>query len=240
MYYMACFFSVDLEAAKVGLHGMTKESLPIVSRVLRKDGYLLLPIACLIYCLGIANFSAQRSAVMTIVCVLALSMFRADTRVTPKKFFQAMTQGAMSAMEIGVVCGCAGMLIGVILRSGLGSRLTGLLVELSGGCLPVLMVLTMICSFILGMGMPTSACYIIVATMIAPAMIKMGWAPLAAHMFVFYYGCLSAITPPVAVAAYAGAAIAKCSPIKAGWQAVRFGLCGFIIRLCSFMETNCF
>lgn len=108
-------------------------------------------------------------------------------------------------------------------------RLTGLLIDVSGGILIVLMILTMLTSFILGMGLPTSACYIIVAILIAPAMVKMGVQPMAAHLFAFYYGCLCNITPPVALAAYAGASLAGSSPMETGWKAVRFGLCGFIV-----------
>jgi TRAP-type uncharacterized transport system fused permease subunit len=108
-------------------------------------------------------------------------------------------------------------------------QLTSLLIDISGGILIVLMILTMLTSIILGMGLPTSACYIIVAILIAPAMVKMGVPPMAAHLFAFYYGCLSTITPPVALAAYAGAGLAGASPMETGWRAVRFGLCGFIV-----------
>jgi TRAP transporter 4TM/12TM fusion protein len=229
LYYIALFFMVDFEAAKTNLKGLAKGENGGIKKLLISSWYSLLPIACLVYFLGVVTISAQKSAFFTIVAVIILSMLRKQTRITPKKFLKALISGAIGGMEVGVVCGCAGIIVSVILRSGLGMRLTGLLIDVSGGILIVLMILTMLTSFILGMGLPTSACYIIVAILIAPAMVKMGVEPMAAHLFAFYYGCLCNITPPVALASYAGASLAGASPMETGWKAVRFGLCGFIV-----------
>jgi TRAP transporter 4TM/12TM fusion protein len=229
LYYIALYFMVDFEAAKTKIKGMAIGAGDSVRKLLMGSWYSLLPILCLVYFLGIAGLSAQKSAFYTIVTIVILSLLRKRTRITPKKFIKALISGATGGMEVGVVCGCAGIIVSIILRSGLGMRLTGLLIDVSGGILIVLMILTMLTSFILGMGLPTSACYIIVAILIAPAMVKMGVQPMAAHLFAFYYGCLCNITPPVALAAYAGASLAGSSPMETGWKAVRFGLCGFIV-----------
>ncbi|MDR1315520.1 MAG: TRAP transporter permease [Spirochaetales bacterium] len=229
LFYLALYFMVDFEAAKTRLKGIAAAAAPNAKKVLLSSGYVLLPILCLVYFLGIARISAQKAAFYTIILIIFLSFLKRDTRMTPVKFLKALVSGAIGGMEVGIVCGCAGIIISIILRSGLGMQLTSLLIEISGGILIVLMILTMLTSIVLGMGLPTSACYIIVAILIAPAMVKMGVPPMAAHLFAFYYGCLSTITPPVALAAYAGAGLAGASPMETGWRAVRFGLCGFIV-----------
>jgi TRAP transporter 4TM/12TM fusion protein len=229
LFYLALFFMVDFEAAKTKLKGLDSAALPKAGNMLFSSGYLLSPIFCLVYFLGVARISAQKAAFYTIVAIIVLSFLRKDTRITLVKFFKALVAGAIGGMEVGIVCGCAGIIISIILRSGLGMQLTSLLIEISGGVLIILMILTMITSIVLGMGLPTSSCYIIVAILIAPAMVKMGVEPMAAHLFAFYYGCLSTITPPVALASYAGAGLAGASPMETGWKAMRFGLCGFIV-----------
>jgi TRAP transporter 4TM/12TM fusion protein len=229
LYYIALFFMVDFEAAKARIKGMVTRDYPPLKKMLMNSWYTLVPIASLIYFLGVARISAQKSAFYTIVAIVVLSFFRKETRINPIKFLKALVAGALGGMEVGIVCGCAGIVISIILRSGLGMRLTSLLISVSGGVLIVLMILTMITSIILGMGLPTSACYIIVAILIAPAMVEMGVIPMAAHLFAFYYACLCNITPPVALAAYAGASLAGSDPMITGWKAVRFGLCGFIV-----------
>jgi TRAP transporter 4TM/12TM fusion protein len=229
LYYIALFFMVDFQAAKSKLVGIPRNQLPDIKKLFITKGYLLLPIVSLVYFLGVVRISAQKSVFYTILVIIIISMFRKETRITPRKFVKALIDGALGGLEVGVVCGCAGIVIGIILRSGLGMSLTNILIQIAGGRLVLLMILTMITSIILGMGLPTSACYIIVAVLIAPAMIKLGVAPMAAHMFAFYYGCLSAITPPVALASYAGASLAGANQMTTGWKAVRFGLCGFIV-----------
>lgn len=228
LYYIAQYYMVHLAAVRGNLQPMKRENLPPIKEVL-KDSYLFLPIVSLVYFLGIARFSAQKSAFYTLIVVLVLSMFKKKTRITPRKFLSGLVQGAMGGLEVGIVCGCAGLVIGVVLRSGLGTALTGGLITLANGRLIILMILTMIASIIMGMGLPTSACYVIAATLIAPAMVQMGVIPMAAHLFCFYFGCLSAITPPVALASYAAAGVAGSPPMKTGWEAVRYGLCGFIV-----------
>ncbi|OPY86616.1 MAG: Sialic acid TRAP transporter permease protein SiaT [Smithella sp. PtaU1.Bin162] len=229
LYYLSLFFMVDLEAAKTGLKGMSGEEIPNLKRTLLHSGHLLIPIIILIIFLGVIQYSPQKAAFLSIVALILVSFLRSHTRLNAERVFTALAQGAIGCLDVAVVCACAGIAIGIIMRTGLGFILTNVLIELSHGNLPVLMILTMVTSTILGMGLPTSACYIIVAVLIAPAMIKMGVVPMAAHMFSFYYATLSAITPPVALAAYAAAGIAKSPPMITGFQASRFGLTGFIV-----------
>ncbi len=229
LYYAALFFMVDLEAAKSGLKGLPRMELPDWKQTLLKSGYLLIPVFVLIFLLGIIKYSPQKAAVFTIALLLVVAAVRRHTRINAERFVKALITGAVGGLEVAVVCACAGIVIGILMRTGLGLALTGVLIEVSQGVLPVLMILTMITSTILGMGLPTSACYIIVAVLIAPAMVKMGVLPIAAHLFAFYYATLSAITPPVALAAYAGASIAKAPPMKTGLVAFGLGLTGFII-----------
>jgi TRAP transporter 4TM/12TM fusion protein len=229
LYYLSLFFMVDMEAAKRGLKGMDRTEIPSLKKTMLSSGHLLLPILALIAFLGIISYSPQRAAFLSIVALVLVSFLRTHTRLNAERAFTALAQGAIGTLEVAVVCACAGIAIGIIMRTGLGFILTNVLIELSQGILPVLMILTMIASAIMGMGLPTSACYIIVAVLIAPAMIKLGVLPMAAHMFAFYYATLSAITPPVALAAYAAAGIAKSPPMMTGIQASRFGITGFIV-----------
>ncbi|MGI6453298.1 MAG: TRAP transporter permease [Syntrophomonadaceae bacterium] len=229
LYYVALFFMVDLEAAKGGLMGRPKAELPSFKATMLEGGHLLIPVFALIYMLGVLSLSPQKSAFITIVLVILIGFIRSHTRINLRKFIGALISGAVSGLEVAIVCACAGIAIGILMRTGLGMALTGILIEVSHGILPILMLLTMVTSIIMGMGLPTSACYIIVAVLIAPAMVKMGVAPMAAHLFAFYYACLSTITPPVALAAFAGAGIAGSEPMRTGVLATKLGACGFII-----------
>lgn len=229
LYYAALFFMVDLEAAKNGLTGLPRRELPDWKQTVLKSGYLLIPVLVLIFLLGFIKYSPQKAAIFTIVLLLIIASIRKHTRINAEKLFKALISGATGGLEVAAVCACAGIVIGILMRTGLGLALTGVLIEVSNGILPVLMILTMITSTVLGMGLPTSACYIIVAVLIAPAMVKMGVMPIAAHLFAFYYATLSAITPPVALAAYAGASIAKAPPMRTGLVAFKLGLTGFVV-----------
>ena len=229
LYYLSLFFMVDLEAAKIGLRGMPEEEIPSLKKTMLQSGHLLIPILALIAFLGFIQYSPQKAAFLSIIALVLVSFLRSHTRLNAERTFTALAQGAIGTLEVAIVCACAGIAIGIIMRTGLGFILTNVLIELSHGILPVLMVLTMLASTIMGMGLPTSACYIIVAVLIAPAMIKLGVLPMAAHLFAFYYATLSAITPPVALAAYAAAGIANSAPMMTGVQACRLGLTGFIV-----------
>ncbi|MDH4265181.1 MAG: TRAP transporter permease [Deltaproteobacteria bacterium] len=245
LYYFCAFIMVDLEAAKTGLKGVPKEGLPKVGRILRERGLLLLPIPVLIYILAVVQATPMKAAFWAIITTFGLlaaqtvlnlvrvlggkgSLWQAGVSLL-RQTTTAMHEGAVGTLIVASACATAGIVIGVTNLTGLGLKLSGILVDLSHGYLLALLVLTMIASIILGMGLPTTACYILLAVLAAPALIKMGVMPIAAHLFVFYFGIISAITPPVAGAAYAAAPIAGVGPMKIGFTACRLGIAAFIL-----------
>ena len=228
LYYVAVWVNVDLEAKKLGLVGIPKDQLPDAKAEIMKSGHLLLPIVLLIYLL-LADYTPSYAAFYSIVALVIVSFFKKHTRMNIKSLVFALTSGARQAVGVAIACAVVGIIVGVVSITGLGLQLANMILVLAGGMLIPTLILTMVACMIMGMGMPTSAAYIVAGTVAAPAMVKLGVDPLVAHMFVFYYAVLSAITPPVALAAYAGAGIANASPSKVGWTAVRLGLAGFIV-----------
>lgn len=232
VYFAAVYFAVDLEAAKQGLKGLPKEELPRVAEVLKKGWYLLIPVAVLLYLLAVMQSSEMRAVFWSILSLIAIDVaHELITRRTFdfRRFLQALENGAKNSLGVISACAAAGIVIGMVSLTGLGMKLSSLLIALSGGSLPVLLVLTMVASIILGMGLPTTACYVVLATLAAPALIELGVSPLAAHLFVFFFGMIAPITPPVALAAYVGAGIAQGDPVKTGFIAFRLGLASFLI-----------
>ncbi|NLY50501.1 MAG: TRAP transporter permease [Firmicutes bacterium] len=228
LYYLAVFIMVHLEARRLGLQGLSKENLPKLWEILKERGHMLLPIVLLMYLL-IAGYTPIFAANYSIFGLIAVSFLRKETRMTWKSFVKALEGAAKSSLSVTIACGVVGFVVGVISLTGLGLMAANYIIELAGGILFFTLLFTMVASIILGMGLPTSACYIVTATVAVPALIKMGVDPVAAHMFAFYFGCLSAITPPVALAAYAGAGIAGANPATVGWTATRLGIAGFLI-----------
>jgi TRAP transporter 4TM/12TM fusion protein len=229
LYYFSLFVFIDLEAAKMGLKGIPKEEKAKVREVLRTSGHLLAPPIVLVYLLAFVQWSATKAGFYAILATVVFAMMKKSTRLNGPKFIAALRKGATGALQVAAVCACAGIVISIVSITGLGLTFSSILIELAGGNLFLLLVLTMIASLILGMGLPATPCYIILAVLSAPAIMQMGVSVLAAHLFVFYFGCISAITPPVAVAAYAGAAIAQADPMRTGYTAWRLGLAAFIV-----------
>lgn len=228
LYYVSLFFMVDFEAGKMGLRGLTRGDIPDLGDV--KQGiHLLLPIGLLVYFLAVLDWSPLKSAGWAVVSTMIVSWLRRSSRMGLGKIAQALRAGGKGTLEVSLACAIAGIIVGVFSLTGVGVKLSTMLIELSGGNLLALLSLTMIASLILGMGLPTVACYIILAVLVAPALVKMGVAPMAAHLFIFYFGMLSNITPPVALAAYAAAGIAETDPFRTGYAATRLGLAGFIL-----------
>ena len=186
-----------------------------------------LPIILLVVLLN--YWSASKVGFWVIVSAIALSFTNKDTHMTPKKFYGALVDSGKGMLEVGVSCAISGIVVGVFGLTGLGLKFSNVLVTLAGGNLFALLIMTAIASIILGMGMSTLPVYLILATLVAPALTKMGIPPIAAHLFIFYYGIIAAITPPVAIAAYAGASIAKEDPIKVGLTACRLGVGAYIL-----------
>jgi TRAP transporter 4TM/12TM fusion protein len=228
LYYLAVFVMVHLEARRLGLQGLPRDRLPNVWKILRERGHLLVPIILLMYML-IRGYTPIYAANYSIFALIAVSFLRRETRITWKGFLKALEGAARGSLSVTIACGVVGFVVGVISLTGLGLMAANYIITLAGGVLFFTLVLTMVASIILGMGLPTSACYIVTATVAVPALVKMGVAPIAAHLFALYFGCLSAITPPVALAAYAGAGIAGANPSKVGWTATRLGIAGFLI-----------
>lgn len=229
LYYFSLFVFIDLEAARTGLKGIPPEEKPLVKQVMREGGHLLIPPALLVYLLAVVQWSPMKAGFYTILATVVMAMMRKNTRLDGRKLVSALRKGATGALQVAAVCACAGIVISIVSITGLGLTFSSVLIQLAHGNLFLLLVLTMIASLILGMGLPATPCYIILAVLAAPAIVEMKISPMAAHLFVFYFGCISAITPPVAVAAYAGAAIAGSDAMRTGYTAWRLGLAAFIV-----------
>ena len=228
LYFTGIFIAVHLEAKKLGLKGLSRDEMPAWKDLGRKS-YLLLPLILLVWLVSSGAKTMQFSAAVSILAAVVVGFLNKDERLTPKKIFEALEAGARGAITVGVACAVAGMIAGCITVTGLASILINGIVGLAGNATIIGLVLTMVCCIILGMGVPTTANYCIMASTCAPILIKMGIPVVAAHFFVFYFGIVADITPPVALAAYAGSAIAKGNPMKTGVTATRLAIAAFII-----------
>lgn len=228
LYYVSAWIMIDLRARKENIKGLPKEELPILKRVLWERGHLLLPLFGIIFML-VSGYNAMRAAVVGIVLAILSSFIKRDTWIKPMALLKAMESGALSALSVAAACAVIGILIGMVSLTGAILAMGAAILKLSGGLLITTLILTMLTATVLGMGLPTTACYVLTSTIAAPAIIQLGIPPLAAHLFVFYYGILSAITPPVATAAYTAAGLSGADPNQTGWAAVRLATTGFII-----------
>ena len=250
LYFMGIFLMVHFEAKKLGLRGISRSELPKFGRLFLRKGYLLLPLVVLIGLISFQVFTIKLCCVYAIITTILISILDKilgiarkeielpknasvwtylNTTIAPRSILQTLEAGARNAIGVGVACAVAGIIAGVITMTGLGQVLITGIVSLAGSYTIIALFLTMIACIILGMGVPTTANYIIMATTCAPILIKMGIPDIAAHMFVFYFGIVADITPPVALAAYAGAAIAKSNPMKTGFTATRLAIAAFIV-----------
>jgi TRAP transporter 4TM/12TM fusion protein len=228
-YYIFLYFSVDAEAVKYGLKGLPRGQLPVFTSVLARGWYLLIPVVGLLVALSIFSWRVEMCALLGMGLSVLVSFVRKETMLGPRRLLRAIEDGARSTISIGVLSGGLGMIIGICGLTGLGVNLSGGLIDLSGGNLPLLLFFTAVAAVILGMGMPTASVYLFCALTLAPALIKLGVEMMAAHMFIFYWGLVGLLTPPVALAAYAAAPIANASPFMTGWQAVRISLPLYIV-----------
>ncbi len=228
LYFAGIFISVHLEAKKLNLNGMPKEQLPKVRNLVKKI-YLLLPLVMLVIWVSGNFMTMQKAASLAIVLTVVVSLFNKDNRITPHKILEALEAGGKSAITVGAACGVAGIISGTITMTGLANDIINAIVSVAGDRLIVALVLTMLCCIVLGMGVPTTANYCIMAATTAPILIRMGVPIMAAHFFVFYFGIVADITPPVALAAYAGSAIAKSNPMKTAFNASKLAVAAFIV-----------
>jgi len=221
---------MHFKAKRVGLLGVPKSELPRLGAVLRERGHLFVPI--LIVFVGlIAGYSAPLCALVGTLACIPMALVRKTTRreITWKSVPEALEDGARNTLLVAMACACAGIVIGCVTITGLGISFTQFVVGLAREMLPLALVLTAIAGIVLGMGMPTTPAYIVMVSLLVPALVKLGAVTPAAHMFAFYFAILSAITPPVALAVFAAASLAKTDLWKAGWEAVRIGAAGFIV-----------
>ena len=229
LYYIFVFVMVDVETIKSDLKGVDKKDIPVLWPILKRSAKLIIPVIVLIAGLLIFKFSPVRSAIYAMVAVIVLSSLDKLDRFNFSKLIDAFIQAAQGSAQIVSACAASGIVIGMLSLTGLGLKFSNLIFALGGTNLILCLIFSMIISIILGMGLPTTAAYIITATTVGPALINLGLPPLSAHLFLFYFAAISCITPPVAVASYAGAALAEASPGKVGWEAVRLGFVAFII-----------
>ena len=233
LYFAGIFIAVHLEAKKLGLKGISKDQLPVFRQLIKKV-YLLLPLVVLVALVTTNTRTMQFSASIAILVTIAVNLFDKDNRISLNKLLEALEAGGKGTITVAVACAMAGVIAGCITATGLASKLIGMVIALSNS-VPfisptlVALFLTMICCIILGMGVPTTANYCIMASTCAPILITIGVPKMAAHFFVFYFGIVADITPPVALAAYAGSAIAKANPMKTGINASKLAIGAFVV-----------
>jgi len=228
LYFTGVFITVHLEAKKLGLRGLSKEELPQLKPLLKKV-YLLLPLILLVYLVSTSTRSIAYAAAIAIVVAVLVSLINKDNRLTPKRFLEALAAGGQGMITVAAACGIAGIIAGTITMTGLANVLINGIVALANGKVFIALFLTMLCCIVLGMGVPTTANYCIMAATCAPILVRMGVPMVAAHFFVFYFGIVADLTPPVALAAYAGAAIAGANPMKTALQATKLAIGAFIV-----------
>jgi TRAP transporter 4TM/12TM fusion protein len=229
LYYVALYTQVDLEAAKNHLSGLTRQELPSLVGTIRRGWLLIIPIGVLIYCLFILFLTPALSGLYATAAVFLVSWFRKETRVGLRKLLNILEDTGRGMLEIAVICMVAGFVIGAITLTGLGISLSSSLVSLSGGNVLLLLVFAAMACIVLGMGMPITAIYIVVAILIAPALIQLGIEPLAAHLFILYFGAMSFVTPPICIAAYVAASIAHSEPLRTGFTATRLAIAAYLV-----------
>ena len=228
LYYLALFMAIHFEATKTGLVGIPKADRPKLGAVLLSKGQLLLPLAVIVYFM-LAGYTPMYACIYATISVLLVALIRADTRMGLRKILKALESGARNMLPVAAACACAGIVVGIINLTGLGLKFTGLILYIAGNSLAPALILTMCAGIILGMGLPTTAAYIVQAALLIPALIKLGVPIIGAHLFVFYFAIISAITPPVAMAVYAAAGISGSDIWRTGLAALKIGAAGFIV-----------
>ncbi len=228
LYYFAVIVQVHFEASRLGLKGLPREQLPKLGPLMKTRGHLLLPLFGIIYFL-VAGYTPLKAAFNGILITVAVSYFNKQTALTPKKMLIALESGARGALGVACACATVGIIVGTATLTGLGLRIASAIVTIAHGMLLPTLLLTMVTCILLGAGLPTTANFIVTSTMAAPALFELGVPPMAAYMFVLYFGIAADLSPPVALAAYAGAGIAGDDPIKTGMTAVKLALAGFIV-----------
>ena len=239
LYYVSLFFAVHFDAKRYGLAGVPKSELPRFFRVMAVRGHLFVPIFVVLFGL-ILGYSAPLCALAGALTCIPMALLRASTRggIGWRNVFDALVDGARNTLSVAMACACAGIVIGCVTITGLGITFTEFVIVLAQSSLIAALVLTAIAGIVLGMGMPTTPSYIVMVSLLVPAIIKLGAIPPAAHMFAFYFAILSAITPPVALAVFAAAGLAKSDLWATGWQAVRIAAATYIVPFMFIYEPS--
>lgn len=228
LYYLGVYVQIHSFSLRNGLRGLPKEEVPSLKRILLERGYMLIPMIALVYVVAVLMWSPVTAAFIAMFISIVLSFIRRETWMTPKKLINALAKGAEDAISILVVGASAGIIVGAIAFSGTALRLSSIVLEASMGILALALIYVAALTILMGMGLPTTAAYVMTAALAVPALSRLGVDTYIAHFFIFYYATISAITPPVALAAYAAASIAKDDPMKIGFQATKLGIAAIL------------
>ncbi|MSP39600.1 MAG: TRAP transporter fused permease subunit [Deltaproteobacteria bacterium] len=229
LYYVALFIQVDLLAARNGIHGLPREEVPHLLPVLKRSASFVVPLAVLILWMFILNRRPEESGLLAALAALIVGLLTPGVKIGWSGLIRILTNAGRGMLEIVAITGLAGVVIGVLQLTGLGFTLTLTLLNIGQSNALLLLVLTAIVSIILGMGMPTTAVYVLLAVLVAPGLAKLGIVPIAAHLFIFYFGMLSMVTPPVCMASYAAASIGKTDPVQTGWEAMKLCSIAYVV-----------
>jgi TRAP transporter 4TM/12TM fusion protein len=229
LFYVSVYMIVELQSAKYHLYGLPKAELPTFRRVFWDRGHMVLPIAVLLYCVAGLGMSTPRAGFWAIVTCVLVSQLRPATRMNVKKIATALERGAKGSLIVATCCASAGLITGVISMTGMGLRFSDVIITLAGGNMIIMLVFTMIASLILGLPLPPVTCYLILAVLAAPALVKSGVTPMAAHLFVFFFGALGNISPPVAPTSFAAAGLAETDPVKTTNLAFMYSMPSFLV-----------
>ena len=228
IYYTAIFTNVHIRARKEDFKGLPKDQLPEAREVMKRDGHLLIPVVVIIATL-LMKYTPLRAGFIGVVSVILISSLKQNTRMSIRQIVDALEEGARGALGVALACALVGFIVGTSSLTSLGLTISNNIIEISGGNLVITLLMAMVACLVLGMGLPTTANYIVCSTIIAPALIGMKVLPLAAHLFVFYFGIMADLTPPVCLAAFTGAGIAGASPAKTGFTATKIAFCSYIM-----------
>ncbi len=238
LYFISTFINVDVEAVRKGIKGMDKSELPNLMGVVKTGLPLFIPLGILIVALMGLQMNAMRSAIIATAAIVVLAIFNKHRRLSLAFLVDSCVRATKSALQVIAACATSGIVVGIIALSGLGLKLSNVIMALGESGVLLSLIAAMVVTIILGMGVPTTAAYMIASATLAPALAGLGIAPFAAHMFIFYYAALSAITPPVAVASYAAAGLGDANPMKVGWSAVRIGIVAFVVPYAFVLNTD--
>ena len=227
LYYLVLFVQVDLEAAKLGLRGLSKEEIPPLRQVLKTGWIPVFALGALIYALFFRNMDPSMAGIAVTLLLICFA-FAQRFRFKPRLFIEALEKTGRALLDVGAITAAAGLMVGALNLMGLGFTLSTILIHLSGGNAFLLLSVSAMASFVLGLGMPVIASYVILAVLVGPALTQLGVVPMAAHLFLIFFAKAAGITPPVCITAYAAASIGRCDPMKTGWTSTRLSLVTFV------------